>query len=108
MLKRLKDWLIKRLGGYTKEEYNDWSRIPIVKPLIREERFRAVDLRAERTVYFEDVMALGEQQTEIRTRREIVEELSHAMLPYIVWRKTQNPGVYKMRVEGLLLVQERV
>lgn len=30
MLKRLKDWLIKRLGGYSKEEYNDWSRIPIV------------------------------------------------------------------------------
>ena len=59
MLKRLKDWLIKRLGGYTKEEYNDWSRIPIVKLLIVEKRFRTVDLRAERTVYLEELRVLG-------------------------------------------------
>lgn len=108
MLKRLKDWLIKRLGGYTKEEYNDWSRIPIVKLLIVEKRFRTVDLRAERTVYLEELRVLGRQEAELRTRQKIAEELAGLALPYIVWKKTQNPGVYKMRVEGLLLVQERV
>ena len=71
MWKRFKTWLIKRLGGYTKEEYDDWSRIPIPKPLIREERFRAVDLRAERTVYFEEVMALEEEKAAYLWNRRV-------------------------------------
>lgn len=108
MWKRFKTWLIKRLGGYTKEEYDDWSRIPIVKPLIREERFRAVDLHAARTVSYEEVMALGAQQAEIHAKTYIREALSVAMLPYISWRMTRHPTDFKMRVEGVLLVQERV
>ena len=106
MLKRLKDWLIKRLGGYTKEEYNDWSRIPIVKPLIREERFRAVDLRAERTVYLEELRVLGQQEAELRTRQKIAEELAGLALPYIVWEQTENRMNMAIRVSGKLVVME--
>lgn len=31
MLKKFKDWLIKKLGGFTKAEYDDWSRLPVSK-----------------------------------------------------------------------------
>ena len=30
---KFKNWLIKKLGGYTKAEYEDWSRVPIPKPV---------------------------------------------------------------------------
>ena len=108
MLERLKNWLIKRLGGYTKEEYNDWSRIPIAEPLIVERKFRSIDLHSERIVHYEEVMAHGAQQIESRAKRGIIDELSHAMLPYIDWRKKQSPGDFAIRIEGVLCVQERV
>lgn len=31
MLKKFKDWLIKKLGGFTKAEYDDWTRVPVSK-----------------------------------------------------------------------------
>lgn len=108
MWERFKAWLIKRLGGYTKEEYDDWSRIPIAKTLIVEQRFRSVDLRADRTVTFEQVSALGAHQAEIHAKTYIREALSGAMLPYIVWRMRRHPTGHEMIVEGVITVQERV
>lgn len=105
-MKRLKDWLIKRLGGYTKEEYNDWSRIPVAKPLIVEKRFGTVDLRAECIVYHEELTVLGQQEAELRTRRKIAEELAGLALPYIVWEQVENRMNMAIRVSGKLVVME--
>lgn len=35
MWKRLKNWLIKKLGGYTKAEYDDCSRLPVERYVFR-------------------------------------------------------------------------
>lgn len=106
MWKRFKTWLIKRLGGYTKEEYDDWSRIPIVKPLIVEKRFGTVNLHAERTVYLEELRVLGQQEAELRTRQKIAKELAGLALPYIVWEQTENRMNMAIRVSGKLVVME--
>lgn len=107
MWKRFKNWLIKRLGGYTKVEYDDWSRIPIVKPdLFSVDRCvgHTVKLHADRTVYFEDVVARGWQEVERFTCAEITRELTNAALPYITWRKLKDPADFKMRIEATLAV----
>ena len=107
MWKRFKAWLIKRLGGYTKEEYDDWSRIPIVRPPIIQEVHRTVDLHADRVVRYEEVVALGATQAEIHAKTYIREALSVAMLPHIKWRMTRHPNDFQMIVEGVLTVLEQ-
>ena len=109
MLERLKNWLIKRLGGYTKEEYDDQSRFPIMKPdfraIARTVR-HTVDLRAERIVYREEFMTLGQQEAELRTRAEIARELASAAMPYIAWEQCENRLDLAVRVRGTLTVLE--
>lgn len=110
MWKRFKNWLIKRLGGYTKAEYDDWSRIPIVKPdLFSVDRSvgHTVELHADRNVYFEDVVARCWQEVELLTRAEITRELTNAVLPYITWRKIKDPAAFKMRIEATLAVLDK-
>ncbi|MBQ3557843.1 MAG: hypothetical protein IJA11_08640 [Oscillospiraceae bacterium] len=104
MLKRFKAWLIKRLGGYTQEEYDDWRRIPIQKPALQEVNRSVITLKAGRTVDFKEIMEYGEQQMEIVTTRGIIDELANAMLPFVFWKKTTVD--FKMRVEGVLMVVE--
>ena len=104
LLQKLKDRLIKWLGGYTREEYNDCSRIPIAKPdfrvIARPERL--VSLSTERIVYYEEIAVLGRCEAELRTRQKIAEELTKQALPYIAWEQTENRENMAIRVRGTL------
>lgn len=106
MWKRFKNWLIKRLGGYTKAEYDDWSRFHIQRQIVRDVR-RTVDLRVAKTVRCEEFMALGKTQTELLVRRELTDALTKAAQPYIVWRQVELPTEFlEMHVEAMLTVAD--
>ena len=102
MWKQVKNWLIKRLGGYTKAEY-EIVRMPHTQ--VKEVR-RTVDLRAVRTVRFEEVKVVGQTQMEILVKKWLTQELIQSLQPYIVWRKTKYPAEldFEMQVEATLTV----
>lgn len=106
MLKRLKDWLIKRLGGYTKEEYNDWSRIPIVKPPIVREVHRTAELHAVQIINMEE-LAAHRNAVDLRARERIVSRLTNDMIPYIAWKSSENRQDFTVTLEGVLVVLEQ-
>ena len=50
MLQRFKNWIIKKLGGYTKAEYDNYARLPIDRFVVMPEQTRnVVTLRTEMT-----------------------------------------------------------
>lgn len=106
MWKRFKDWLIKHLGGYTKEEYNDWSRIPIVKPPIVREVHRTAELHAAQIIGMKD-LAAHRDLVELLARERIVSELTTGMIPYIAWKSSENRQDFTVTLEGVLVVLER-
>ena len=106
MLKRLKDWLIKRLGGYTKEEYDDWSRIPIVKPPIIREVHRTTELHAAQIINMEELAAYRDV-VDLRARERIVSKLTTDMIPYIAWKSSENRRDFTVTLEGVLVVLEQ-
>lgn len=106
MWKRFKAWLIKRLGGYTKEEYDDWSRIPIVRPAIVREVHRTAELRAAQIIGMEDLAAYRDL-VDLRARERIVSELTTGMIPYIAWKSSENRQDFTVTLEGVLVVLEQ-
>ena len=103
MWKSFKNWLIKRLGGYTKSEF---KILMMPHAQVKEAHRTVVDLRAVRNVSFEEVKAVGQAQIEVLAKKYLVQELIQSALPYIAWRKNQCPGVhgFEMQVEATLTV----
>lgn len=75
---KFKNWLIKKLGGYTKAEYDAIAHIPMPKPVIQEVRPNVHTLRDELTVF---------RETERRYRKalekDMVVKLAEALKPYV-------------------------
>lgn len=105
LLQKLKDWLIKRLGGYTRKEYNlvyDAYQIAFRRP-----RRSPVKLRACQVVSVEEFAAVrSEQELEARVCEKIVSDLQFAALPYVRFRKTVEDRGATVRIEGTLEVLE--
>lgn len=78
MWTKFKTWLIKKLGGYTKAEYDKIAHIPVHPPVLREVRSNVHTLRDELTVF---------RETERRYRKalekDMVVKLAEALEPYV-------------------------
>ena len=92
-MQKIKHWLVKRLGGYTREEYDDWSRIPIVKPPIIREVHRTTELRAVQKISQHEILTSQDYQIFEKVMLSKIEnELKAAITPYITWNKRREDG----------------
>jgi len=95
MLQKFKNWLIKKLGGYTKAEYD---MIPIQRMVFQPEDLNVIALRAECT--YDELRMPPQEWVENR----LIENLAQQMKPYVTWEFCQNPmdmtrrGIAKVRV----------
>ena len=110
MWKRFKTWLIKRLGGYTKEEYDKCYLSTWHKPIIPGTR-KFVTLHATHTLGMEELAAIRDEfdhrVTERRVRDILVKRLTDDMIQHIEWNVCENRRDQTMTVEGVLVVVEQ-
>ena len=106
MWKRFKTWLIKRLGGYTKEEVR-WH-LSKYERLIEKERQKVP--RRIRAFHIIDASLLEayREEAELRVRKKIAEELTTAMIPFISWSTSDTSLHEGIILEGELVILERV
>ena len=107
MWKRICDWLIKRLGGYTKAEYDDWSRIPVAKPVIQERCHRVETLRAVQTIHMNDLSTAWDiDAAGIRAKEMIVRRLGLDLTPYVQWHTSECYETMTIALEGRIAVMK--
>lgn len=102
MLKRLKDWLIKRLGGYTEEE-----RLKSVQCISErfgeEQRCNVLAVNCERT-FTEMICCAGKDRLVESEKRFAALQLVEEIYKYIDWAYHYDPVDYKCTVRGRVYI----
>ena len=111
MLERLKNWLIKRLGGYTKEEYDDWSRVPISKPYFREAPVpNVIKLVAVKKFSRQEMVCpawFSERYTAEFEKDCLVRELAGQIVPFVEFQWREDPPCLCAELRATLYVADR-
>lgn len=104
LLQKLKDRLIKWLGGYTEREYRSALTIPasLVNPL-RIERTRPILLRTYREFPSEELARAGAAASEYAIR-QVISDLHNEIRPHIIMHSTENRMRDTIVVEAALRI----
>ena len=106
MLEKLKNWIIKKLGGYTEGEYQSAKSFGEPLPLnpLRVERQQPVTLQV-RYSYPDD--AIDRMEALRRAEARVKLGLNDATLRYMTLRATKEDVSRTITVEGTLRVLEK-
>ena len=102
MLKKFKDWLIKKLGGYTKAEYDDFSRIPVCRyEFLPPQNNNIVTLSIEGEFsHFDDPPTEWIEDM-------LMAELARKIKPHVHWERGENYSTMKTWVRAIVKVVAR-
>lgn len=99
MWEKIKNWLIKWLGGYTKAEYDDFSRCPVTRfEIIPDQPKNIVTLRAE--MWFDHFSTPPTEWTE----KQLIGELAMKIKPYVHWERSEDYCRMKRAVRAVVKV----
>ena len=100
MLTKLKNWLIKKLGGYTKAEFDAWTNLPVERyvftpaPVSRD----IVAIRAEAAY------ALFNKPPEEWLERKLTGELAAKMKKYVRFESIDDPCRMETSIRATVMV----
>lgn len=93
MWAKFKNWLIKKLGGYTKWEYDDLSLVTRYE-VLSEQRKDIVQLRAEMS--YDSFRTLPKEWVEDK----LVGQLAEQMKPLVHWERSEDYCEMKIGVRA--------
>lgn len=96
---KIKNWLIKRLGGYTKAEYDDFSRFPVTRFEVIPERTKNI-VRLQSEAWFDSFSTPPTEWTE----RKLIGELAMQLKPYVHWEQSEDYCRMKRAVRAVVKV----
>ena len=99
MGQKFKNWLIKRLGGYTQEEYHRIEYKPL--PVLRVEEHRPIKLRSTMTI---NNAYLGGIE---RATRVVEQRLADDIRQHIAWEKWDGYCPDEVVITGTITVLEQ-
>lgn len=99
MWQKIKNWLIKKLGGYTKAEYDDFSRCPVTRFEILPERPKNI-VRLHADVWFDPFSTPPREWTE----RKLLDALATQIKPYVHWENSEDYCRMKRGVRAVVKV----
>ena len=100
---RIKNWIIKKMGGYTKAEYDDMSRRPAERFVFtpQPDRRGIITLRTEATL--DTYMSVPHEWVEGR----MLDELAKQMKPFVVWEFSDDYMDFRKKVRASVKVVDR-
>lgn len=99
MWEKIKNWLIKRLGGYTKAEYDDSGRFPVTRyEVIQDQRKDVVTLQAD--MWYDAFSTPPSEWTE----KQLIGELAMKIKPYVKWERSDDYCRMKKGVRAVVKV----
>lgn len=98
--RRIKNWCIKKLGGYTKAEYDDMSRFPVERFefIPRPDSKRIITLKAEASI--DVIHSVPHDWVE----GKMLDELAKQMKPFVVWEFCEDYMEFKKKIRAYVKV----
>lgn len=101
MMRRICDWIIKKLGGYTAAEYERISRVPLQKAFVEQRNVEKLEVRCE--ISRTSLAGRGLAREEM-VRRELAVRLTRLVEERMTVRSREDVAIDSIVVRAYICV----
>ena len=101
MMRRIRDWIIKKLGGYTAAEYERIGRVPLQKAFVEQRNVEKLEVRCE--ISRASFAARGLAREEV-ARRELAVRLTRLVQERMTVQRQEDVAIDSIVVRAYIRV----